>query len=130
MTDSTPDSQPSGSRRRLALRGRTPLLIAVGLLLVGIAVFAPRSCGGKEVEQEQAIATARTALAAEPDAFVPDKTEAKLLRQGFPAKLMWVVVFTVPDPAGDSEDFLHKADIWVSASTGEVRQVIVHERDE
>lgn len=127
MTDPT----PAGLRGRLrSLQGRTKLLIAVGLVLVLTAVFAPQSCGGRDVEEEQAVATARTALAAEPGSFVPEKTEAKLLRQGFPAKLMWVVVFTVADPEGGPEEFLHKADIWVNANTGELEQVIVHEPDE
>ena len=106
------------------------MLIAVGLALVLTAVFAPQSCGGRDVEEEQAVATAQTALAADPGAFVPEKTEAKLLRQGFPAKLMWVVVFTVADPEGSPEEFLHKADIWVNANTGELEQVIVHEPDD
>ena len=131
MTDSTPDPKPSGLLGRLlAMQGRAKLLIAVGLALVLISVFAPQSCGGRDVEQDQAIATAGAALAAEPRAFAPEKTEAKLLRQGFPAKLMWVVVFTVADPEGGPEDFLHKADVWVNASTGDLEQVIVHEPDE
>ena len=131
MTDSTPDPKPAGLLGRItAMQGRTKLLIAVGLALVLISVFAPQSCGGRDVEEDQAIATASAALAAEPDAFAPDKTEAKLLRQGFPAKLMWVVVFTVADPEGGPEEFLHKADIWVNASTGELEQVIVHEPDD
>ena len=131
MTDSTPDPRPSGLPSRiLAMQGRTKLLIAVGLLLVVIAVFFPQSCAGKDVEQEEAITTASAALAAAPNSFAPEKTEAKLLRQGFPAKLMWVVVFTVSDPEGGIEDFLHKADVWVDASSGEVSRVIVHELDE
>ncbi len=131
MTDPTPDPTPAGLPGRLrAMQGRTRLLIAVGLLLVGVSVFAPQSCGGRQVDEEQAVATASTALAAEPDAFAPEKTEAKLLRQGFPAKLMWVVVFSVADPEGGPEDFLHKADIWVNANTGELEQVIVHQPDE
>ena len=131
MTDPTPDPTPAGLLGRLlAIQGRTKLLIAVGLALVAISVFAPQSCGGREVEEDGAIATARIALAAEPGAFAPEKTEAKLLRQGFPAKLMWVVVFTVTDPEGGPEEFLHKADIWVNANTGEVSQVIVHEQNE
>lgn len=131
MTDPTPDPTPAGLLGRLrAMQGRTRLLIAVGLVLVLISVFAPQGCGGREVDEEQAIATASTALAAEPGAFAPEKTEAKLLRQGFPAKLMWVVVFTVADPEGGPEEFLHKADIWVNANTGELEQVIVHQPDE
>ena len=131
MTDPTPEDRPAGLLGRItAMQGRTKLLIAVGLLLVVIAVFFSESCGGRDVEEEEAIATASAALAAEPNSFAPEKTEAKLLRQGFPAKLMWVVVFTVADPEGGPEDFLHKADIWVNASTGKLEQVIVHEPDE
>lgn len=127
MTDSTPDPKPAGLLGRLlAIQGRTKLLIAVGVLLLVVAVFAPQSCGGRKVDQEQAVATARTALEAAPDSFVPEKTEAKLLRQGFPARLMWVVVFTVADPEGGPKDFLRKADVWVNASTGELEQVTVH----
>ena len=131
MTDPTPDPRPAGLLGRLlGLQRRTKLFIAVGLALAVIAVFFPQSCGGRNVDEEQAVATAQAALAAEPNSFVPQKTEAKLLRQGFPAKLMWVVVFTVADPTGGPEDFLHKADIWVNANTGELEQVIVHEPDE
>ncbi|MYE09298.1 MAG: hypothetical protein F4Y05_06810, partial [Acidimicrobiaceae bacterium] len=86
MTDPTPEERPAGLLGRITgMQGRTKLLIAVGLALVLVSVFAPQSCGGRNVEEEQAIATASAALAAEPDAFAPDKTEAKLLRQGFPA---------------------------------------------
>lgn len=131
MTEPAPDPQPTGLTSRIrAMQGRTRLLILVGLVLLAIAVFAPQSCGGRKVEEEQAVETAQAALAAAPDSFVPEKTEAKLLRQGFPAKLMWVVVFTVADPEGGPEDFLHKADIWVDASTGEVSQATVHVLDE
>ena len=131
MTDQTPDPKPSGLLGRLlAMQGRTKLFIAVGVLLLVLAVFAPQSCGGRDIEREQAITTAKAALDAEPGAFDPERTEAKLLRQGFPAKLMWVVVFSVPDPEGGPEDFLHKADIWVNAGSGELEQVIVHKPDE
>ncbi len=127
MTDPTPEERPASLLGRIkAMQGRTKLLIAVGLALVLISVFAPQSCGGRDVEEDEAIATASAALAAAPGAFAPEETEARLLRQGFPAKLMWVVVFTVDDPEGGPEDFLHKADIWVNASTGELEQVIVH----
>ena len=120
------ESQPTNPRGRiLRLPGRTMLLFAIGLALVAIAIFAPQSCAGDDIGEERAIATARNALAAEPDAFEPEKTEAKLLRQGFPAQLLWVVVFTVPDPEGGREDFLRHAAVWVDAGSGEVRQVNV-----
>ena len=127
MTDSQP-TNPLG--RLLHLPGRTKLLIGLGLLLVVTAVFAPKNCGGADISEEQAIATARTALAARPGAFEPTKTEAKLLRQGFPAQLLWIVVFTVPDPEGSREDFLRHAAVWVDAGSGEVRQVNVTKPDE
>ena len=40
------DSQPTNPRGRiLRLPGRTKLLVAIGLALVAIAIFAPQSCG-------------------------------------------------------------------------------------
>lgn len=124
---STPD-YPKGFFERLRVAPSRPLLlIAVGVIL--IILFARGGCSGVDIEQGQAIATARAALDAHPEAFVPEQTEAKLLRQGFPPTPMWVVVFTVPNPEGDSEQFLHHAAVWVHAGTGELRQVNVGEPD-
>ena len=124
MTDSQP-TNPLG--RILRLPGRTKLFVAIGLALVAIAIFAPQSCAGDDIGEEQAIATARTALEAAPGAFEPERIETKLLRQGFPAQLMWVVVFTVPDAEGGREDFLRHAAVWVDAGSGEVRRVSIRE---
>lgn len=121
------DPEPAGGRptnplvRLLRLPGRTKLLIAVGVLLA--VVFATRSCSGVEITQAQAIDAARTALAAHPDTFEPTRVGAKVLRQGFPPDPVWVVVLTVADPEGGSEDFLHHAGIWVDAKTGQVNQI-------
>lgn len=122
------DDQPTRPFRRPARPKRTKLLIAVGLVLA-IVVITGR-CGGVDTTEEQAIATATDALAADPGAFEPDKVEAKILRQGFPPDPMWIVVFTVPDPDGGPEDFLHHAAVWVDAGSGEVRQVNVSEPGE
>ena len=129
----TPDEEQDGASRGplgrlLRMSGRAKLLVAVGLVLV--LIYATQSCRGVDITEEQAVATARNALAADPGAFEPARTEAKVLRQGFPPAPMWVVVFSVPDPDGGSDDFLHKADVWVHASTGQLEQVIVHEPDE
>ncbi len=120
-----PDDQPTRPFRQPARPRRTKLLIVVGLVLVAIVVLAPRACVGERISEEEAVANALAALEAAPDAFVPAKTEAKLLQQGFPAELMWVVLFTVPDPEGDPDDFLHHAAVYVKADDGEVRQVRV-----
>jgi len=123
-----PAERPRGLfGRALGLPGRTKLLIAVGVVLV--AMVATRGCTGTDVSEERAVATARTALDSHPRAFVPEKTQARVLRQGFPSRPMWVVVFTVDGPEGGPGDFLHKADIWVDAGTGELEQVIVHDPD-
>ncbi len=122
-----PDPEPAGGRptnplmRLVKLPGRTKLLIALAVLLV--VIFATRSCSGVDISQEEAITAARTALAAHPDAFEPARVEAKVLRQGFPPDPVWVVVLTVADPEGSSEDFLHHAGIWVDAKTAQVRQI-------
>lgn len=127
------DPEPADGRptnllaRALRLPGRTKLLIAVGVFLV--VVFATQSCSGVDITEAQAITAARTALAAEPGAFEPARTEAKILRQGFPPTPVWVVLFTVADPEGDSEDFLHHAGIWVDAETGEIRQIDISGSD-
>ena len=125
---STPD-YPRGFFERLRVApGRPLLLVAVGVILV--VLFLRGGCSGVEIEQSQAIVTARAALDEHPEAFVPEATEAKLLRQGFPPTPMWVVVFTVPDPEGDAEQFLHHAAVWVHAGTGELRQINVGEPDD
>ena len=124
---STPE-RPKGIFERLrGARGRPLLLIAVGLILV--ILFLRGGCSGVEITEGQAINTARAALEAHPEAFLPEQTEAKILRQGFPPTPMWVVVFTVPDPEGDSEQFLHHAAVWVHAGTGELRQIEVGQPD-
>lgn len=129
MSDPTPDSRPTGPLGRLrSLQGRSKLLIVVGLILAIVVIT--QSCQGVDVTQDQAVAAARNALAAQPGAFEPARTEAKVLRQGFPPDPYWVVVFTVPDPEGDNEDFLHHAAVWVDARSGEVHQVNVSEPDD
>ena len=121
--------EPEGGRssnplvRAARLPGRTLLLIALGVLLA--VLFATGSCRGVDIPEEQAVATARAALAAHPGAFTPENTEAQVLRQGFPPDSMWVVVFTVPDPDGGSEDFLHRAAVWVHAGSGKLEQINV-----
>ena len=124
-----PEPNPASRLRRLlGLPGRKKLLIVVGVVLV--VIFATRSCSGVDVEKEQAIATARAALEADPDAFPPEDTEAKILRQGFPPQPVWVVLFTVRDPDGGPEDFLHHAAVWVDARRGNVRLVNISGSDE
>ena len=123
------DPEPAGERprnpllRAVGLPGRTILLIALGVLLV--VLFATGSCRGIDISEAQAVATARSALAAHPGAFTPENTEAQVLRQGFPPNSMWVVVFIVPEPDGGSEDFLHRAAVWVNANSGELEQINV-----
>ena len=120
------DGRPSSLLARLGrMQGRTVLLIAVGLLLA--VLFATRSCQGVDISEQEALATARAALAAHPGAFAPEHTEAQVLRQGFPPESMWVVVFTVRDPDGGPEDFLHRAAVWVHAGSGELEQINVDE---
>ena len=123
------EQESTGPIRRLrAIPGRSKVLIAVGVVL--IVIFATRSCEGVNIKEEQAIATAQAVLTADPDTFAPERIEAKILRQGFPPRPMWVVVFTVPDPDGGNEDFLHHAAVWVDASTGDVRQVNILKADD
>ncbi len=127
--ESMPPEPPDGSNglisRLNAMPGRPLLLIVVGVILAVLLVFAPGSCSGVDLEENEAVALARAELDSHPNGFTPERTEAKVLRQGFPPAPMWVVVFTVPDPDGGPEDFLHHAAIWVHAGTGEIREVQV-----
>ena len=123
------DGRPTNPLMRLVrLPGRTKLLIAIGVVLA--LILATGSCQGVDITEAQAIDAARTALAAAPGAFEPARVEAKVLRQGFPPSPVWVVVLTVPDPEGGSEDFLHHAGIWVDAKTGQIRQINIAQSDD
>ncbi len=111
--------------RLRAVPGRTKLLVIVGVVL--LIVLVTGRCSGVDIAEERAIAVAEAALAADPGAFTPERTETKVLRQGFPPRPMWVVVFTVADPGGGAEDFLHHAAVWVDASSGDVREIKVEQ---
>lgn len=110
--------------RLKAMPRQTKLLVAVGAVLVVSFIFF-RSCSGIEISEEDAVATAR----AEID-FEPERTEARVLRQGIPTRPVWVVVFTVPDPEGGRNDFLRHAAVRVDARTGELIDVEISEPDD
>ena len=118
-----PESRNLFDRFR-SVPGRTKLLLATGAVLAVSFLFF-QSCSGVEITEEEAVATAR----AEID-FEPERTEARVLRQGIPTRPVWVVVFTVPDPEGGSDDFLRHAAVWVDAGTGEVLDVEISQPDD
>ena len=123
-----PESR-SPLKRLKAMPGRTKLFFVVGLVL--IIAFATRACSGVEIEEEEAVATALAALEQSDGGFVPEHTEARILRQGMPTSVVWVVVFTVddPDPDAGRNEFLRHAVVRVDASTGEVINVDISEPD-
>ena len=93
---------------------------------LGLATDTPSSDEAvSRVGQEQAIAVARAALAADPRAFAPEWVEARMLDWGSPPRPMWAVVFTVADPNGGRLDFLHHAAVWVDPDSGAIQQVDV-----
>ena len=118
-----PESRNLFDRFR-SVPGRTKLLLATGAVLAVSFLFF-QSCSGVEITEEKAVVTAR----AEID-FEPERTEARVLRQGIPTRPVWVVVFTVPDPEGGSDDFLRHAAVWVDAGTGEVLDVEISQPDD
>lgn len=118
-----PESRNLFDRFR-SVPGRTKLLLATGAVLAVSFLFF-QSCSGVEITEEEAVVTAR----AEID-FEPERTEARVLRQGIPTRPVWVVVFTVPDPEGGSDDFLRHAAVWVDAGTGEVLDVEISQPDD
>ncbi len=109
--------------RLRTMPGRTKLFLATGVVLL-VLVFVFKGCSGVEIEEEEAVAAAR----AEID-FEPERTEARVLRQGIGAQPVWMVVFTVRDPEGGREDFLHHAAVEVDVRTGEVLEVNVIKSD-
>ena len=123
-----PESRNPFNRLK-ALPGRTKLFLVVGVVL--IIVFSTRACSGVKIEEEEATATALAALEQSDNAFVPERTEARILRQGIPTSSVWVVVFTVadPDPDAGRNEFLRHAAVRVDANTGKVLAVDISEPD-
>lgn len=126
MTDPSPDNPtpaPGGLLRRLLPTSRPArLLVSAGaLLLVVLLVFD--GCSGVEITEEQAVATARASLDSAEGSFVPERTEVRLIRQGFPPQPRWAVVFVIPDPEGGRSAYLRRAAITVDAATGAVIEV-------
>lgn len=127
MPEPESDSNPEPRRpldRLRAMPRQTRLLVAVGVVLAVLFVFF-RGCSGVEISEEDAVATARAQID-----FEPERTEARVLRQGIPTRPVWVVVFTVPDPEGGRNDFLRHAAVWVDASSGELIDVEISEPDD
>ncbi len=102
------------------MNSRRLLFVAAGLLVV---IFLMRGCSGVDISREEAVANATTAFEAHEGYFEPENTEARVLRQGIPTSAVWVVVFTVPDPDGSRNEFLHHATVRVDAGTGDVLDV-------
>jgi len=95
------------------MKSRTKLLIAVGAFLLIIAVFF-QGCRGVNVTEQEAIDTAEARI--DFSGLEPERTEARVLRQGIPTTSQWIVVFRVQDPDGGLEDFLGHASIGIEIS--------------
>ena len=114
---------PKGLLDRLkSMERRTWLLIATGALLAIFFLFFD-GCSGAEVSEEEALATARAAFEQSANSFVPEKTQVQFLRQDFPPKPVWAVVFSIPDPEGGRHDYLQYAAVVVHATTGRVMEI-------
>ena len=102
------------------MSSRRLLFVAAGLLVV---VFLMRGCSGVDLSRDEAVANATDAFEAHEDYFEPENTEARVLRQGIPTRAVWIVVFTVPDPDGTRNEFIHHATVRVDARTGDVFEI-------
>lgn len=116
MTESQSNNLPDRIR---AIPSRTRLLIATGAFLLIVAVFF-QGCRGMEIEREEAIATARTRIAF--GALAPERSDARILRQGIPTSSQWIVVFRIIEPDGGPKDFLCHASVYIDAARGDVRR--------
>ncbi len=126
MIDPTPDNPEPAPRsllgRLLPTSRPARLLISVGaLLLVVLLVFD--GCSGVEIDEETAIAAARAALEGAEESFVPERTEVRLIRQGFPPQPRWAVVLVIPAPDEGRSAYLRRAAVTVDARTGEVLEL-------
>lgn len=98
--------------------GRTLALLATGVVLLALALGGfLRADRGVEISREEAI---RIALDMDEIDFEPEKTEARVIRQGFRMSPIWAVVLTIPDPAGARDDFLRYAAVEINAGSGEI----------
>ncbi len=105
---------------------RKAIFIVAGLLVV---VFVTRGCAGVDLSREEALSIATAAFEAEDGYFEPEKTEARVLRQGIPTRAVWIVVFTVADPDGSRTDFLQHATVRIDAGTGDLIGVEIGDPD-
>lgn len=108
------------------MTSRRLLFVGSGLL---VAIFLMRGCSGVDISREEAVSNATAAFEAHEGYFEPENTEARVLRQGIPTSAVWIVVFTVPDPDGGRNEFLHHATVRVDAGTGNVLDVEITDPD-
>lgn len=125
MSETSPGEPPT----RRTLGNRKWILLGTGVLLAILLIFFD-GCSGIDVEQEDALVTARAALETAPGSFEPDRSEIRLIRRGFPPRPAWAVVFTLTDPAGGRDDFLQQAAVVVDAQTGAVTEIEFIEPDD
>ena len=111
---------------RERLTSRSILFIVAA---VAVVVFMARGCSGVNITEQEAIAAATVAFEAHDGYFEPQRTEARVLRQGIPTRAVWFVLFTVPDPQGSQNDFLNRAEVQVDAANGAVLEVSVTKPD-
>lgn len=119
------DSAPRASSRHVktivarlaALPSRVKLLIATGGFLLILVIFF-QGCQNVEVTQEEALTVARSRL--DFAGAEPGRAEARILRQGVPSTVQWVVVFRIRALEDSDEDFLCHASVYVNATSGVV----------
>jgi hypothetical protein len=108
-----PEEDPPRHPLRPSKRG-----IAAVVVLIALTAVAAQSCQQAQVRvnQERAIATARTQAS-----FTPERTQIRLVRQGLTAHPYWAVSFSVPAPSGDG--YTKLTTVRVDANTGKVAAV-------
>jgi hypothetical protein len=108
-----PAEDPPRRPLRVSKRG-----VAAVVALIAATAIAAQSCQQAQVRvnQERAIATARTQAS-----FTPERTQIRLVRQGLTAHPYWAVSFSVPAPSGDG--YTKLTTVRVDANTGKVAAV-------
>ncbi len=93
------------------------LAVGVAVLVIGGATGLLRSCSGVDVDADEAVEIARPHIN-----FEPTDTNVRMVRQGFPGRPTWAVVFSIPDPS-DPTKFSRLTAVRVDGRTGQVIQV-------
>jgi hypothetical protein len=108
-------ADPATPRRGFRDRPLGKLALLVGLLLLALVVARGCAGAGSEISKEEAIA-----IAVREVDYRPDRTQVRLVRQGFQSRPFWAVSLSTLDDRGNPD---RVTVVVVDARTREVSEV-------